>query len=190
MIPAATSARSPVPSSRQRRARKNVWKRRSPSSSTSFGRVALADGLGDLVGLLDRVRHDRRRRLLAVPGTVDPQPLRQPLEPDHRVGQEQVAQGVAAGDDLVPVPLGEQPAKALARCGSDRRVGVDGDAVLPEPARQRLAVGHRDGPCRLERVPRRERHEIGIAGAEGDQGGHAREPYVVAGAAVDVGGGA
>src|SRR3954454_9762036 len=34
----------------------------------------------DLVRLLDRVRHDRPRRLLAVPRTVTPQPLRQGLE--------------------------------------------------------------------------------------------------------------
>ena len=36
--------------------------------------------VGDLVGLLDGVRHDRARRLLAVPGTLAAQPLGQQLQ--------------------------------------------------------------------------------------------------------------
>ena len=36
--------------------------------------------VGDLVGLLDGVRHDRARRLLPVPGTLAAQPLGQQLQ--------------------------------------------------------------------------------------------------------------
>jgi len=47
---------------------------------------AAADGgVRDLVGLLDRVRDDRPRGLLPVPGAVAPQPLRQLLELEQRV---------------------------------------------------------------------------------------------------------
>src|SRR5207253_1388177 len=42
--------------------------------------VARERCIRDLVRLLDRVRHDRARRLLAVPRTVAPQPLRQQLQ--------------------------------------------------------------------------------------------------------------
>jgi len=42
--------------------------------------VAGERGVRDLVGLLDRVRDDRRRSLLAIPGALAAQPLRQVLE--------------------------------------------------------------------------------------------------------------
>jgi hypothetical protein len=41
--------------------------------------------VGDLVGLLDRVRHDRARRLLAVPRAFAAQALGQLLELDQRI---------------------------------------------------------------------------------------------------------
>jgi hypothetical protein len=41
-------------------------------------------GVGDLVGLLDGMRNDRARGLLAVPGTVPPQTLGQLLEIEER----------------------------------------------------------------------------------------------------------
>ena len=44
-------------------------------------------GVRDLVGLLDRVRHDRRRGLLAVPGTVAPKALCQTLQVEQRLAQ-------------------------------------------------------------------------------------------------------
>ena len=47
--------------------------------------IARAGGVGDLVGLLDRVRHDRARRLLAIPGAVAAQPPRQLLQLDERL---------------------------------------------------------------------------------------------------------
>ena len=50
-------------------------------------RVAGVRGVGDLVGLLDRVRHDRARRLLPVPGAVAAQALRQLLQVDERLGE-------------------------------------------------------------------------------------------------------
>ena len=46
--------------------------------------------VSDLVGLLDRVRHDRPRRLLAVPGAVAPQALGQLLEIEERVREGQL----------------------------------------------------------------------------------------------------
>src|SRR5581483_7068770 len=42
-------------------------------------------GVRDLVGLLDRVRHDRLRRLLAIPRAVAAQPLCQPLQVEERL---------------------------------------------------------------------------------------------------------
>src|SRR5262249_41807564 len=41
--------------------------------------------VGDLVRLLDRVRHDRFRGLLAVPGALAPEPLGQLLELEQRL---------------------------------------------------------------------------------------------------------
>ena len=69
----ATSSRSPSPCSSSRSARKNTWKSRSPSSSRSFADRPGERGVGDLVGLLDRVRDDRASRLLAIPGALAPQ---------------------------------------------------------------------------------------------------------------------
>jgi hypothetical protein len=43
--------------------------------------------VGDLVCLLDGVRDDRARRLLAVPRTVAPKTLGQLLQADERVGE-------------------------------------------------------------------------------------------------------
>ena len=56
-----------------------------------LGRVAGVRGVGDLVGLLDRVGHDRPRRLLPVPGAVAAQALRQLLQLDERLGERPVA---------------------------------------------------------------------------------------------------
>src|SRR5205823_12968203 len=52
-----------------------------------LGVVALLGRIRHFVGLLDRVRHDRARRLLAVPGTIAAQPLRELLELEQRVGE-------------------------------------------------------------------------------------------------------
>ncbi len=52
-----------------------------------LGVVALLGRVRDLVGLLDRVRHDRAGRLLAIPGTIPAQPLRELLELEQRVSQ-------------------------------------------------------------------------------------------------------
>ena len=49
--------------------------------------VARERGVGDLVGLLDGVRHDRALGLLAVPRAVAAQALGQLLELDQRVGE-------------------------------------------------------------------------------------------------------
>src|SRR5213078_3304026 len=47
-------------------------------------RIAGLSRVGDLVGLLDRVRNDRPRGLLAVPRAVAPQPLGQLLQLEQR----------------------------------------------------------------------------------------------------------
>jgi hypothetical protein len=65
--------------------------------------VARLGRVGDLVGLLDRVGHDRPRRLRPVPGTVAPQALGQPLEIDER-GLEAVA-AAHAGQPVVVAPV-------------------------------------------------------------------------------------
>ena len=49
--------------------------------------VARERRVRDLVGLLDRVRHDRALGLLAIPGAVTAQALGQLLELDERVGE-------------------------------------------------------------------------------------------------------
>ena len=49
-----------------------------------LGRVVRERRLGDLVGLLDRVRDDRPRRLLAIPGALRPQATGQLLELEER----------------------------------------------------------------------------------------------------------
>ena len=46
-------------------------------------------GVGDLVGLLDRVRDDRPRGLLPVPGAVAPKPARQLVQLDERLAERQ-----------------------------------------------------------------------------------------------------
>ena len=51
-------------------------------------RVVLGErGIRDLVRLLDRVRDDRLRGLLAIPGTVAAQPLGQLLELEKGLGE-------------------------------------------------------------------------------------------------------
>ena len=56
-----------------------------PDIVEQFRVVACEGGVGNLVGLLDRVRHDRLLRLRAVPRAVAAQALGQPLELDQRV---------------------------------------------------------------------------------------------------------
>ena len=47
--------------------------------------------VGDLVGLLDGVRDDRLRRLLAVPGTVATEAASERIQPGQRLGEAQPA---------------------------------------------------------------------------------------------------
>lgn len=47
--------------------------------------VAGEDGVGDLVGLLERVGNDRGRGLLTVPGALATQALGQPLQIEKRL---------------------------------------------------------------------------------------------------------
>ena len=48
--------------------------------------VTAPGGVGELVGLLDRVRHDRALVLLAVPRAFHAQPARDRVEPGERLG--------------------------------------------------------------------------------------------------------
>ncbi len=52
-----------------------------------LGGIAGVGRVRDLVGLFDRVRDDRPRRLLAIPGAVPAQALRQLLQLDERIGE-------------------------------------------------------------------------------------------------------
>jgi hypothetical protein len=49
--------------------------------------VPVQRGVGDFVGLLDRVRDDGGGRLLAIPGAVAAKPFGQALEVDERAGE-------------------------------------------------------------------------------------------------------
>ena len=131
--------------------------------------------LGHLVGLLDRVRHDRRHRLLAIPGTVVPQALGEALQAHHRVGQEQALERGTGRHGLVPGPRSEQPPQALARRGGDRRAGGQRDAVGAQPLGERLVVGQRDRPSGLERPEGRERDQVGVTRSERDERRHEPE---------------
>src|SRR3954447_7100793 len=51
-----------------------------------LGVVAAVRGISQLVGLLDRVRDDRALVLLAIPGALAPQPTRELVKEDERVG--------------------------------------------------------------------------------------------------------
>ena len=70
--------------------------------------VARQRGVGHLVGLLDRVRNDRARRLLAVPRALAPQPLGQLLQVYERLRERgqpvvvafEVVAGFAHGSGL------------------------------------------------------------------------------------------
>ncbi len=58
-----------------------------PELVEELGIVARLRCVGDLIGLLDGVRHDRARRLLAIPRALAAQPLGQLLQLDERVGE-------------------------------------------------------------------------------------------------------
>jgi hypothetical protein len=66
-----------------------------PELVRQLGSVAGDRGVGDLVGLLDRMGNDRPRSLLAVPWTLAAQRDRQPLELDEGVGEP--ARGALTG---------------------------------------------------------------------------------------------
>ena len=73
-----------------------------------LGVVAAVRGVGELVGLLDRVRDDRALVLLAVPRALDAQPARDRVEPRERLGRSPGAPAcspreVAVGAVVVPV---------------------------------------------------------------------------------------
>src|SRR2546423_3553436 len=59
--------------------------------------VVCERGIRDLVRLFDRVRDDRPRGLLTIPGAVTPQPLRQLLELEQRVREGHVLAGRRGG---------------------------------------------------------------------------------------------
>src|SRR6185437_7293049 len=56
-----------------------------------LGVVALLGRVRYLIGLLDGMRHDRACRLLAIPGTISPQPLCELLELEQRGGETQIS---------------------------------------------------------------------------------------------------
>jgi len=64
-----------------------------------LGVIALLSRVRDLVGLLDRVGNDRADRLLAVPGTIAAQPLRELFELEQRVEEGLVGRCSLSGCD-------------------------------------------------------------------------------------------
>ena len=85
--PRATASRSPSPRSSSRSERKYDLEEQvaelpaQPSASPASG------GVGDLVRLLDGVRHDRARGLLAIPGALAAKVPGQLLEVEERLGE-------------------------------------------------------------------------------------------------------
>jgi hypothetical protein len=68
--------------------------------------VAVVGGLGELVGLLDRVRHDRALVLLAVPGALAPQPARELVEAPQRLDVPRLGAHPAGAPGVVLVGVG------------------------------------------------------------------------------------
>ena len=74
--------------------------------------VAGERGVGDLVGLFDGVRHDRPRRLLAIPRALAAQPLGQLLELDERFRERHEAESRSSSRCVVDAQgsgLGTKP---------------------------------------------------------------------------------
>ena len=102
-------------------------------------------GVGDLVGLLDRVRHDRLGGLLAVPGTVAPQPRRHRPQLRQRRRRRAALEGRAGRQRAQRrVGRGQAPGLAVGR-GDGGRAGVvlHARGVEHAPDRLRRAHGHR-----------------------------------------------
>ena len=86
-------------------------------------------GVGQLVGLLDRVRHDRALVLLAIPRALDPQPARELVEPRDRLAGSRAGSppcrpraGRAGPASAAPARrLGGPAALRLRRYGARRR---------------------------------------------------------------------
>ena len=70
-----------------------------------LGGVTGVGGVGDLVGLLDRVRDDRPRRLLPIPGAVAAEAPRQLLQLDERLGERPSAPEAPAQPVVVAVSV-------------------------------------------------------------------------------------
>ena len=117
----ATLARSPAPSSPSMRASSTTCSSRSPSSPCSAREVAVGDGVGQLVDLLDGVADDVLRRLLAVPGALHAEHVDDALERDQLLAEQRVVEGVARRDG----------AKSSAGPRRSRR------SAAPEAARRR-----------------------------------------------------
>ena len=129
--------------------------------------AGLPHGIGDLVGLLDRVRHDRRGRLGAIPGAFAAQHRRQVEQRSRsrlcRLTGEQRALGHRRGSRL---RTRQRIGGCVGRAGR-RSSAVEGDAecleALPEGVRE--IVGRR-AACRAQGLQRRCRHQLGLARAE------------------------
>ena len=137
-------------------------------------RARLAGGLGDLVRLLEGVRHDRLDRLHPIPRALAAKRLRQLEQLDRRLCGGPPLQRRTCRNRLGALAARERERPSVER--SDR-VGalVELDAVRDEgrPERCRALVeSNRAGlPQRLER---RDGEKIGIAGTEGND---AHGPY-------------
>ena len=122
--------------------------------------VAAARGVGQLVGLLDRVRDDRALVLLAVPGALAAQPAGDLVEAAERVERFAI-HPARRGTGRGAPPCGTAPGGTGAAAGPDARRACDGGRRLDRALRQR-----RDRlPGEHRRAARARRRGVEITGA-------------------------
>ena len=149
VTPSATSAQSPWPTSEQSSARNVVWNRRSPSSSISFGRRArLARRLGDLVGLLEGVRHDRLDRLRPVPRALEAQGRGQLQQLGRGLRRHPQLEPRAAAAATPQSCVADQLERAAIERGDRVRLRNELDPVASQPRGQCGRCPRRARPAR------------------------------------------
>ena len=129
-------------------------------------RVAQLRRLGHLVGLLQRVWHDRKRRLLPVPGAVAAQPGGQPHQRDHGVARHQRRQRVAVRHGWHVRRGRLQPHEPLARGRRHGRIAGQRQPLPAQPPCQRLVRLDAHRPGRLQRPEGRKRDQFWVTRAE------------------------
>ena len=132
-------------------------------------RPRLARRLGDLVRLLERVRHDRLDGLRAIPRALAAQRCRQLEQLHRRLPGRTLCEPLPRGRRLGVVLR----APARARGGrAPRRVAASATSSMPCAASAAASAGAPSSSCTGRRAPqrldRRERQLVGVTGAERD----------------------